>query len=243
MPASHLRSLPLPTRLGIAALLAVGLAGWAVSLGLLTRLQPDDPWAAFSPEATRLRTCAPPLERAIETHMRPHIPARRERQVLVRWMRRGAQLAEWYGAPQRIVRRRCATCHGEAPQAGVRLVTYGDAVALSGHGGPLARDPYHRRRHLHVHLFAVGTVLALLLLGLGRSRLPPWIALTLGLVPLGGLLATVPLSLWACHTAWAPYLIWLGEGLATLGWPLSSAVLLWDLFAAEPEATPGTKPA
>jgi hypothetical protein len=164
--------------------------------------------------------------------MRRHIPSCAERQRLVRWIRRGAGMGDWYGEPHRIVRRRCATCHGEAPQAGIRLVTYADAVALSGRGGPLARDPYHRLRHLHVHLFAVGTVLSLLLLGLGRTRLPDWIALSVGLVPLAGLLGTVPLSLWACQTGWAPYLIWLGDALVVIGWPVASVLILWDLFAA-----------
>jgi len=228
MARPTLRTLPHSSRLGLAALLGVGLTGWGVSLVLTARTGPPDLTDAFGPEGTRLRICAPPLERAIETTMRRHIPRASERRVLVTWMRAGGPMQGWYGAPSRVVARRCASCHGRAPQAGIRLETWADAYALTRPGG---RDPYHRLRHLHVHLFAIGAVLSLLWLALGRTRFPPWIGRLVGGAPVVALLAAVPLSLWACGTSWAFAVIWLCEGAVALGWPVASGLLLWDLFA------------
>ena len=76
MAPSRLRTQPLAVRLGLAALLAVLLVGWAVSLGLTARRAGSGVLDALSPEATRLRVCAPPLERAIHTNMARHIPPR-----------------------------------------------------------------------------------------------------------------------------------------------------------------------
>lgn len=228
---SRLRALPAPTRLGLSALLVVGLTGWAVALHLAARTGPGSLWDALSPEATRLRVCAPPLERAIGTNMREHIPDPGERAALRRWMHRGTRMDAWFERPSRIVARRCGSCHGQAPQAGVRLLTYHDARSLAS---PKGRDPYHRLQHLHVHLFAVGAVLGLLLLGLGFTRLPPWLVRAVGLGPVAALLLSVPLVLFACQTRWAPYALWLADGVVVLGWLAGSLLLLWDLWAAEP---------
>ncbi len=236
MARPTLRTLSLSSRLGLAALLVVGLTGWGVSLLLTARTGPPGLTDAFGPEGTRLRVCAPPLERAIETTMRRHIPRARERRVLVTWMRAGGTVTRWYGAPSRVVARRCASCHGRAPQAGIRLETWADAYALTS---PEGRDPYHRLRHLHVHLFAIGAVLSLLLLALGRTRFPTGIVRLVGGAPVVALLLSVPLSLWACGTSWAPTLIWLCEGAVALGWPVASGLLLWDLFAPLQDAAPG----
>lgn len=230
MTRSRLHALPRPARLGLSALLAVGLAGWGVALHLAARTGPGSLWDSLSPEATRLRACAPPLERAIGTNMREHIPDPAERAALVRWMRGGARMDAWFSGPSRIVARRCGACHGQAPQAGVRLLTYHDAVDLAAPGG---RDPYHRLRLLHVHLFAVGAALGLLLLALGFTRLPPWLVRAVGLGPVIALLLSAPLALWACQTGWGPYLLWLCDGAVVLGWLAGSLLALWDLWAPE----------
>lgn len=229
-PSSKLRSLGLPVRLGLGALLAVLLTGWGVSVLLAVDRAGGDLWIALSPEAGRLRTCAPPLERAIHTTMGRHIPDAWERRVLTTWMRHGARMDGFYGEPSRVLARRCQTCHGASPRAGIRLLTYGDALALSQRGG---RDPYHRLRGLHVHLFSIGAVLCLLLLGLALSRYPRGLVLGAGLSPVAALLVSVPLTLWGCGNPAGPVLLWFCEGLVLLAWPVITALLAWDLFSAE----------
>jgi len=224
-----LRSLGGPVRLAVGGLLAVLLTGWGVSACLSVQRSGGDLSTALSPEACRLRTCAPPLERAIYSTMGRHIPDPRERRILTTWMRHGARMNDYYGAPSRIVARRCQTCHGASPQGGIRLLTYGDALALSDGGG---RDPYHRLAHLHVHLFAVGAVLSLLLLGLSFTRYPRWVVLGAGLSPVAALLLSVPLTLWGCGNPAGPVLLWLCEGLVVLTWPVSIALLAGELYAA-----------
>lgn len=241
MAHSKLRSLGLPVRIALGALLAVVLTGWGISVHLAVNRSGGEVWSAISPEACRLRTCAPPLERALYTTMGHHIPDPRERRVLVTWMRHGARMNGFYGEPSRILARRCQTCHGASPQAGIRLLTYGDALALTapdGSGRSGGRDPYHRLRHLHVHLFSMGAVLCLLLLGLAFSRYPRWAVLGVGLTPIAALLLSVPLTLWGCGNPAGPVLLWLCEGLAIGAWPVITALLAWDLFA-----TPNVKKA
>jgi len=228
MQRSKLRDLDLPVRIAFAGALAVLLMGWVVSLGLGARQVDGGLGEALSPEATRLRACAPPLERAIETTMRRHIPDPGERRVLAGWMRQGAKMTSYYGEPSRVLARRCASCHGASAQGGIRLQTYGDAASLARRGG---RDPYGRRGKLHVHLFAIGAVLALLLLALVHTRLPRWLALAVGLVPLAAHLLSAVLAIWGCSLGAGPYLLWLCEVLVIGTWPICSALLLWDLFA------------
>jgi hypothetical protein len=236
MARSKLRTLGLPVRMALGALLAVGLTGWGVSVHLTATRSGGSVWSTLSPEACRLRTCAPPLERAIHTTMGHHIPDPRERRVVVTWIRHGARMNGYYGEPSRILAKRCQTCHGASPQASIRLLTYGDALALAQEAGPGmgGRDPYHRLRHLHVHLFSVGAVLGLLLLGLAHSRYPRSAVLGLGLGPVVALVLSVGLTLWGCGNPVAQVLLWLCEGLAVGAWPVITALLAWDLFAPEP---------
>ncbi len=236
MVPSTLRTLGLPVRIGLAALLAVLVTGWGVSVHLAVERSGDEVWSALSPEACRLRTCAPPLERAMHTTMGHHIPDSRERRVVVTWIHHGARMNDYYGEPSGILARRCQTCHGASPQASVRLLTYGDALALSQAPGLGGRDPYHRLRHLHVHLFSLGTVLCLLLLGLAYSRYPRWVVLGFGLSPVVALVLSVGLTLWGCSMP-GPLgyvVLWLCEGLVIGAWPVITALVAWDLFAAQP---------
>jgi len=226
---SRLRSLDLPVRLGLGALAAVFLVGWGVSLHLAVQRSGGDPWSAASPEACRLRTCAPPLERAIHTDMGRYIPDATERRVLTIWIRHGARMNDFYGEPSRVLSRRCQTCHGDSPRAGIRLVTYGDALALAQND---ERDPYHRLRNFHVHLFSIGAVLCLLLVGLALTRYPRWMVLGVGLTPVAALLVSVPLTLWACYNPVGPVVLWLCEGLVLVAWPVITALVAWDLFSA-----------
>ncbi|MFH2009560.1 MAG: hypothetical protein ABI333_23410 [bacterium] len=228
MRRSKLRTLELPVRVALAGALALLMIGWVVSLGMVARDVDGGLSEALSPEATRLRVCAPPLERAIHTNMRRHIPDPSERRVLVKWMRRGADMTSYYGEPSRVLGRRCASCHGASAQGGVRLQTYADAASLAGRRG---RDPYGRRGKLHVHLFAVGAILALLLLALVHTRLPAWLALTAGLTPLAAQLGSTVLAIWGGATGLGPYLLWFCEVLVIGAWPISGTLLLWDLFA------------
>ncbi len=233
MAQSKLRSLGLPVRFGLGALLFVLLTGWGVSVHLAVQRSGDGFWSAVSPEACRRRTCAPPLERAIYTTMGRHIPDARERRVVVTWIRHGARMDGFYGEPSRILARRCQTCHGASPQASIRLLTYGDALALSQEAGLGGRDPYHRLRHLHVHLFTVGAVLCLLLLGLAHSRYPRSVVLGFGLAPVVALVLSVGLTLWGCGNPVGPVLLWLCEGVVIGAWPVITALLAWDLGAPE----------
>lgn len=236
---SKLRSLSVVVRIGLGALLAVLLAGWAVSVHLAARSSGSTLWSTLSPEACRLRTCAPPLERAIHTTMGHHIPSHRERRALVKWMRHGARMNDYFGEPSRILARRCRTCHGASPRGGIRLLTYGDALALSQRDGQSrtgGRDPYHRLRSFHVHLFSLGAVLCMLLLGLALTRYPRGVVLGLGLTPVVALLLSVPLTLWGCGNPVGPVLLWLCEGIVVLAWPVMIALLAWDLFAAPKQA-------
>lgn len=230
MARSKLRPHGLPLRIALGAALAVLLAGWGVSVHLAVLRSGGDLWAALSPEACRLRACAPPLERAIHTTMGRHIPDPRERHTLTRWMRHGARMNDYFRGPDRVLARRCQSCHGTSPQAGIRLLTYGDALALSQ---PNGRDPYRRLQRLHVHLFAMGAVFCLLLVGLSFSRWPRPVVLGAGLTPIVALLLSAGLSLWACHTTVGPLLLWICDGLVLLAWPLSTALLAWDLFTSE----------
>ena len=229
----HLRLLPLPVRLGLSAFIAVLLAGWCVSLTLAAKRGTGRIADLLTPEATRIRACAPPLERAIHTTMRRHIPSQRERDLLVAWMRRGARMRAYFQKPSRIIEQRCATCHGATAQGGIRLMTYGDALSLVSVGG---RDPYKRLARLHVHLFAIGTVLVLLFLGLTHTRFPERLTVPLGLLPLAALLVSVPVTLWGCSSgAGGATVLWLCDGLVTLSWPIVSGLLLWDLYAPRPQ--------
>ncbi len=229
-PRFRLRSLGLLPRMALGALLAVLLTGWAVSVHLSVTRSGEDLWFALSPEACRLRSCAPPLERAIHLSMSRHIP-RRDRRVLVRWMRHGAKLQSYYGEPSRVLARRCQSCHGASPQASIRLLTYGDALALSQPPGKGGRDPYRRLTRLHVHLFSIGLVLCLLLAGLAYSRLPRGVVLGVGLTPVAALLLSVPAILWGCGNAVGPVLLWICDGLVLAAWPVSTVLLARELFS------------
>ena len=226
MTGSRLVTLPGPRRVALTAAIVTGLVGLAVSLGLVARVDGRRPGWAFSPEAVRLRTCAPPLERALETTMRPHLTDPAERRALLGWIHAGARMESFAGEPLRILDERCGGCHGASPQGGVRLQTYADVRALSVSG---ARDPYRRAGKQHVHVFAVGALLALLLLGLTSTRFPPGVQVTVGLAPLGAHLAQAGLlALGGCDL---PLVLWLLEGLVLLGVLAGSALLLWDLWA------------
>ncbi len=219
------------SRIALGAGLAVLLLGWVVSLHLHAARSGGGLLFSLSPDACRLRACAPALERAIHTTMADHIPDRRERRALVRWIRHGARMDAYFGEPSWILARRCQTCHGASPKGGVRLLTYGDALALAQPPGPRSHDPYGRLRHLHVHLFAVGAVLFLLLLGLSRSRLPRPVVLGVGLTPVAALLVGSGLSLWGCALPGGPVMLWVCEGLVVLGWPAGVVLLAWDLLS------------
>lgn len=229
-PGRTLRSLPLFSRLALAGALAVGLFGLLVSAALALRTGAREPGTCLSPEATRLRVCAPPLERAMETSMARHIPDAGERETLRRWMAGGARMGGFYEGAGEILRLRCATCHGAqaGAQAGVRLETYGDALALAT---PEGRDPYRRLHKLHVHVFSIGAILALFAWALERTRFPRWLTAPVGVAPLVGLVASVPLTLWACQSVAGPVLIWAAEGLVLLGWVSSTVLVAWDLWA------------
>jgi len=103
---------------------------------------------------------------------------------------------------------------------------------------PGARDPYRRAGQHHVHVFAVGALLALLLLGLTSTRFPPVVQVAVGSAPLGAHLAQAGLlALGGCA---APLGLWLLEGVVLLGVLAGSALLLWDLWARE-GSTPAVK--
>lgn len=230
MTRSSLRLSSLPTRLALVAALSVGLLGLGASLQLAARVTGVGFFEGLSPESARKRICAVPLERAIETSMAPHIPAPTDRAALLGWIRAGAPLQGFYEGPGQVIADRCGPCHGAqaGPQAGIRLETFDDAQSLARPGG---RDPYRRTGKLHVHLFAVGALLSLLALGLGRTRFSPWLASALGLVPIGALLLSVPLTLGACQLSFGPWAIWALDGVMVLGWILGTGFLAWDLFA------------
>jgi hypothetical protein len=233
MTGSRLAAWSLPGRVALTAALATGLVGLALSLVLVARVDGRRPGSAFSPEAVRLRTCAPALERAIETTMRSHLPDPAERRALLGWIHAGARMEAYAGEPARILDERCGTCHGASPQAGIRLQTFADARALAEPGG---RDPYRRAGKHHVHVLAVGALLVLLLLGLTATRLPPAVQLGVGLVPLAAHLASAVLVVGGLCAA--PLALWLLEGLVLLGLLAGSALLLWDLWAPPPEPGP-----
>lgn len=225
-----LRALPLATRLALGAALALGLAGLGVSLHLTARAGHGDLGDCLAPEATRLRVCAVPLERAIHTSMARHLRSDRERAVITRWIRAGAPMGGFYEGPGRVIAARCGPCHGAqaGPQGGIRLESYGDALELAT---PSGRDPYRRLAKLHVHLFAVGAVLVLLAFGLGRTRFRKRLALAVGLAPVAALLLSVPVTLGACQTGLGPPVLWALDGLVVLGWLAGTALVGWDLFA------------
>ena len=168
----RLSELDLSQRLAITGFLVACVLGFAAA-GLLYSSAGDEVAISgiLSPERARLKHSASPLERAVKTAMREHVASEADVTTIGDWIQSGCERREYYETVHGIIKRDCSRCHAaSAAVAGAMpLSTHAEVLPYAATRGA----PIHKLfLRAHVHLLGLGTVLLILCLLVGGTRLP-----------------------------------------------------------------------
>lgn len=215
----------------------IGTVSALIMLGLLLTHQ-ESGIAIPSVENIKIKYHYPQLVAAMKTSMNQYVADDADIETVAKWIAGGKSEATYEAEVRPILRRDCTSCHNPGStmtnaMPGMPLTTYQEVLPLTQAGYSWVK----MAKQAHVHLFGIGTFLALVTLIFAFTSFRPW--LRTGLISLCwvALLLDV-LSWWLTKYELGFAYVIVGAGAAMSGSAIAmSALAMLDLWVVVPLIT------
>ncbi len=172
---------------------------------------------------------------AMRGSMYEHVTEDASIEAVERWIAEGATEEGYEATVRDIMEEDCTNCHAKDStmtdaNPALPLTSYEDVVKVTRRGLPALK----LLRELHVHAFALGTILMIIGLLLSAADIKPWLKVALPVI--GFLALWVDTWGWILGTvgSWAAWLIVGGGGTLAASVGVMSGILLLDCWVRVP---------
>ncbi|MCK6490259.1 MAG: hypothetical protein L6R48_18430 [Planctomycetes bacterium] len=212
----------------------IGTVSALIMLGLLLTHQ-ESGFAIPSVESIKIKYHYPQLVSAMKTSMNQYVADDADIETVAKWIAGGKSEATYEAEVRPILRRDCTSCHSPGStmtdaMPGMPLTTYQEVLPLTQAGYSWVK----MAKQAHVHLFGIGTFLALVTLIFAFTSFRPWLRITAISVTWTALLLDV-LCWWLTKYELGFAYVIVGAGAAMSGGAIAmSALALLDLWVRVP---------